>query len=44
MLQKLAVEYVESVADKGMACCEHTCNNIALNQFAANPIFFLLEV
>ena len=19
-----------------MACCEHTCNNIALNQFAAN--------
>jgi cobaltochelatase CobN len=36
MLQKLAAEYVESVADKGLACCEHTCNNIALNQFAAN--------
>jgi cobaltochelatase CobN len=35
-LQKLAAEYVESVADKGLACCEHTCNNIALNQFAAN--------
>ncbi len=36
MLQKLAAEYVESVADQGMACCEHTCNNLALNQFAAN--------
>ncbi len=36
MLQALAAEYVESVADKGLACCEHTCNNIALNQFAAN--------
>ncbi len=36
MMQNLAIEYVESVADKGMACCEHTCNNIALNQFAAN--------
>jgi cobaltochelatase CobN len=36
MMQKLAVKYVESVADKGMACCEHTCNNLALNQFAAN--------
>jgi cobaltochelatase CobN len=35
-LQKLAAEYVESVADKGLACCEHTCNNIALSQFAAN--------
>ncbi|MBN1907392.1 MAG: cobaltochelatase subunit CobN [Deltaproteobacteria bacterium] len=36
MLQKAAAEYIKSVADKGMACCEHTCNNIALNQFAAN--------
>ncbi len=36
MLQKLAVEYVESVADQGMACCEHTCNNLALNHFAVN--------
>ncbi|WP_419662037.1 putative hydrogenobyrinic acid a,c-diamide cobaltochelatase [Desulfosarcina variabilis str. Montpellier] len=35
MLQQLAAEYVESVADQGLACCEHTCNNIALNQFAA---------
>ncbi len=38
MLRKLAAEYVESVADKGLACCEHTCNNIALNQFAANVL------
>jgi cobaltochelatase CobN len=36
MLQELAAEYVESVADQGLACCEHTCNNLALNQFAAN--------
>jgi cobaltochelatase CobN len=36
MLRKVAADYIESVADKGMACCEHTCNNIALNQFAAN--------
>ena len=36
MLRQLAAEYVQSVVDKGMACCEHTCNNIALNQFAAN--------
>ena len=36
LLQKIAVDYVASVVTKGMACCEHTCNNIALNQFAAN--------
>ncbi|BBO92486.1 cobaltochelatase subunit CobN [Desulfosarcina ovata] len=36
MLRKVAVDYVESVARQGMACCEHTCNNIAMNQFAAN--------
>ena len=36
MLRKAAVNYVESVASQGMACCEHTCNNLALNQFAAN--------
>ena len=35
-LRELAAEYVESVAEKGLACCEHTCANIALNQFAAN--------
>jgi len=36
LLQKIAVDYVASVVTQGMACCEHTCNNIALNQFAAN--------
>lgn len=36
LLQKVAADYVASVVTKGMACCEHTCNNIALNQFAAN--------
>ena len=38
MLQALAADYVASVAEQGMACCEHTCNNIALNQFAANVL------
>ncbi|MDI6890304.1 MAG: hypothetical protein QMC83_05105 [Thermodesulfovibrionales bacterium] len=38
MLNKLAKEYIESVATQGMACCELTCNNIALNQLAANII------
>ena len=36
LLQKIARDYVTSVATQGMACCEHTCNNIALNQLAAN--------
>jgi len=36
LLEKVAADYVASVVTKGMACCEHTCNNIALNQFAAN--------
>ena len=33
LLRKVAVDYVESVTRQGMACCEHTCNNIAMNQF-----------
>ncbi|KAF5432535.1 cobaltochelatase CobN, partial [Candidatus Methanophagaceae archaeon] len=36
LLQKVAADYIASVVTRGMACCEHTCNNIALNQFAAN--------
>ncbi len=29
----LAKEYAKSVVEKGVACCEHTCNNPLLNQF-----------
>ncbi len=30
--QKLAREYVNNVLEQGVACCDHTCNNPALNQ------------
>jgi cobaltochelatase CobN len=30
--QKLAVDYAVSVVEKGVACCDHTCNNPLLNQ------------
>ena len=36
--KKLAVEYTMSVIEKGLACCDHTCNNPALNQMVANII------
>ena len=32
----LAREYAVSVVQKGVACCEHTCNNPFLHQFVAN--------
>lgn len=38
LLQKIAAEYAASVATHGVACCELTCNNIALNQLAANVL------
>ena len=34
----LAKTYVISVIEKGVACCEHTCNNPMLQQFVANII------
>ena len=34
----LAVEYAISVIEKGIACCDHTCNNPALNQMVVNII------
>jgi len=34
----LAKEYAISVIEKGIACCEHTCNNPALNQMVVNII------
>ncbi|HET98396.1 MAG TPA: cobaltochelatase subunit CobN [Desulfurivibrio alkaliphilus] len=30
--KKLAVEYAVNVVEKGVACCDHTCNNPLLNQ------------
>jgi cobaltochelatase CobN len=36
--RKLAVEYVMNVVEKGVACCDHTCNNPLLNQMVVNII------
>ena len=36
--KKLAVEYTLNVIDKGVACCDHTCNNPVLNQMVVNII------
>ncbi|MCD6527620.1 MAG: cobaltochelatase subunit CobN [Desulfuromonas sp.] len=36
--QKLAVEYAVSMVEKGVACCDHTCNNPALNQMVVNIV------
>jgi len=34
--KKLAVNYAVSVIEKGVACCDHTCNNPFLNQMVVN--------
>ncbi len=34
--RKLAIEYASSVTQKGVACCDHTCNNPFLNQMVVN--------
>ncbi|WP_245695137.1 cobaltochelatase subunit CobN [Desulforhopalus singaporensis] len=36
--KKLAAEYAVSVVEKGVACCDHTCNNPMLNQMVVNLI------
>jgi cobaltochelatase CobN len=36
--QKLASEYAVNVVEKGVACCDHTCNNPLLNQMVMNII------
>jgi cobaltochelatase CobN len=36
--KKLAVEYAVNVIEKGVACCDHTCNNPFLNQMVVNII------
>ncbi len=35
---KLAVEYAVNAVEKGVACCDHTCNNPLLNQMVVNLI------
>ncbi len=36
--RKLAVEYAVNVVHKGVACCDHTCNNPMLNQMVVSII------
>lgn len=38
VIRKLAVEYAVSTVEKGVACCDHTCNNPVLNQLVVNII------
>ncbi|WP_459918888.1 cobaltochelatase subunit CobN [Desulfocicer niacini] len=35
---KLAMEYAVNAVEKGVACCDHTCNNPLLNQMVVNLI------
>jgi cobaltochelatase CobN len=37
-VRKLSAEYAVNVIEKGVACCDHTCNNPMLNQMVANII------
>ena len=36
--KKLAAEYATNVIQRGVACCDHTCNNPMLNQMVVNLI------
>ncbi|MGE4403356.1 MAG: cobaltochelatase subunit CobN [Desulfobulbus sp.] len=36
--KKLAAEYATNVIQRGVACCDHTCNNPMLNQMVVNII------
>jgi cobaltochelatase CobN len=36
--RRLAVEYAMSVINRGLACCDHTCNNPQFHQMVANII------
>nr|WP_320012182.1 cobaltochelatase subunit CobN [uncultured Desulfobulbus sp.] len=36
--KKLAAEYATNVVRRGVACCDHTCNNPMLNQMVVNII------
>jgi cobaltochelatase CobN len=36
--RKLSVDYAMSVIERGIACCDHTCNNPQLNQMVLNTL------
>ncbi|MFN3921249.1 MAG: cobaltochelatase subunit CobN, partial [Caldimicrobium sp.] len=36
--EKLVLEYVKSVEEVGLACCDHTCNNPLLTKFTAQVL------
>ncbi|MBU6392186.1 MAG: cobaltochelatase subunit CobN [Planctomycetes bacterium] len=36
--QTLAKEYVETVIERGVACCEHTCNNPAFQRYVTDVL------
>jgi cobaltochelatase CobN len=38
VIQRLASEYALNVVEKGVACCDHTCNNPMLNQMVVSII------
>ncbi|MBU2453101.1 MAG: cobaltochelatase subunit CobN, partial [Proteobacteria bacterium] len=38
VLETLAAQYATSVIEKGVACCDHTCNNPMLNQMVVSII------
>jgi len=38
VVETLAREYVESVKEVGLACCDHTCNNPLLTKFTASVL------
>lgn len=37
-LETLAAEYAKSIVAKGIACCDHTCNNPMLNQMVVSIV------
>ncbi len=37
-LETLAADYAKSIVAKGIACCEHTCNNPMLNQMVVSIV------
>lgn len=38
VIETLAKEYVESVKEVGLACCDHTCNNPLLTKFTSSVL------
>ncbi len=38
VIETLAKEYVETVKEVGLACCDHTCNNPLLTKFTASAL------